>query len=114
MLCLRGGAVFVLASAGQSPWLSSRGARLAVFRAVPCFEAPVVCAFVSQGGYLRSAWFRLVARRPLAWSGDSLAPPVVFAATSVLSSGALVFNPLGGHAHWCWCHLPPSTSCPWI
>ena len=36
MLCLLRGAVFVLVPAGQSPWLGPLGARLAVFRVVPC------------------------------------------------------------------------------
>ena len=64
VLCLCGGAVFALASAGQSPWLGLRGAGLAVFGAVPRFAAPVVCASVSQGGCRRSGLFCLVARRP--------------------------------------------------
>ena len=50
VLCLPGGAVFVLVSAGQLPWLGPRGAGLAVFRVVPCFAAPVVCASVPQCG----------------------------------------------------------------
>ena len=74
MLCLFVGAVFMLASAGQLPWLGSWGAGLAVFRAVPCLAAPVLCASVSQGGCRRSVWFRLVAGRPLAWRGSSLGP----------------------------------------
>ena len=74
MVCLRGGAVLVLASAGQSPWLGSRGAWPAVFLAVLCSAAPVVCVLVSQGGCRRSGWFGFVARRPLVWRGGSLAP----------------------------------------
>ena len=75
MQCLRGGAVFVLASAGQSPWPGSRGAELAVFRSVPCSAAPAVCASLFQGGCRRSGCFGLVARRPLVWYGSSLPPP---------------------------------------
>ena len=75
VLCLFGGAAFALASAGQSPRLGSRGAGLAVFRAVARFAAPVVCASVSQGGCRRSGWFDLVARQPLAWRGGFLGPP---------------------------------------
>ena len=48
---------------------------LAVFRAMPCFAAPVVCASASQGGCRRSGWFGLMPRRPLGWHGGSLAPP---------------------------------------
>ena len=66
VLCLRGGAVFVLVSAGKSPWLGLRGAGLAVFCAVPCFAALVMCASVPQCGCRSSGWFGLVARRPLA------------------------------------------------
>ena len=75
VLCLRGGAVFVLLSAGQLPWFRLRGAGLAVFCAVSCFVAPVVCASMSHGGCRRSGWFGLVARRPLAWRGGSLGSP---------------------------------------
>ena len=75
--------VLVLASAGPSPWLGSRGAGLAVFRAVPCFAAPVVCASASQGGCRKSGWFCLVACWLLAWRGGSLgslssSPPQAF------------------------------------
>ena len=66
VLCLRGGAVFVLVPAGQSPWLGPRGAGLAVFCVVLSFAATVVCASVPPCGCLRSGWFGLVARRPLA------------------------------------------------
>ena len=66
VLCLLGGAVFVLVPAGQSPWLGPRGAGLAVFRVVPCLAAPVVCASVPQCGCRRLGWPGLVARRPLA------------------------------------------------
>ena len=75
LLCLRGGAVFVLASAGKLPWLGARDARLAVFGAVPCSAAPLVCVSVSQGGCQWSGWFGLVARRPLAWCVGFLGPP---------------------------------------
>ena len=66
VLCLRGGAVFVLVSAGPSPWLRPRGAGLAVFRVVSCSAALVVCAPVPECGCRRSGWFGLVGRRPLA------------------------------------------------
>ena len=66
MLCLHGGAVFVLVPAGQSPWLGPRGAGLTVFRVVPCFVAPVVCESVPQCGCRRPGWPGLVARGPLA------------------------------------------------
>ena len=49
-LCLRGGAVFLLVSAGQLPWLGLRAAGLAVFCAVPSLAAPVVCASVLRCG----------------------------------------------------------------
>ena len=74
MLCLAGVAMFVLASAGQSSWLGSLGAGLAVFPAVPCSAAPVVCASVSQGSYRRSGLFGLVARRLFARRDGSLGP----------------------------------------
>ena len=74
MLCLRGDEVFMLVSTGHSRWPGTRVAGLAVFSAVPCFTAPVVCVSVSQGGCRRSGLFGFMAHRPLAWQGCSLAP----------------------------------------
>ena len=48
MLFLLGGAVLVLVSAGQSPWLGPRGAGSVVCRVMLCFAAPVVCVLVPQ------------------------------------------------------------------
>ena len=84
MLCVRGGAVFVLTSAGQLPWLSLRGAGLAVFRAVPCFAAPVVCASVYQGCCRRSDWFSFGGTRAFSVAWRFSGPCVVVAATSIL------------------------------
>ena len=61
VLCLLGGAVFVLVPTGQLPWLGGRGAGLAVCRVVPCLAAPVMCASVPQCGCRRLGWPGLVA-----------------------------------------------------
>ena len=66
VLCLHDGAVFVIVPAGLSPLTRSEGVGLVVFRVVPCFAAPVVCASVPQCGCRRPGWPGLVARRPLA------------------------------------------------
>ena len=66
VLCLLGGAVFMHVLAGQSPWFGPRGAGLELFRVVPCFSAPVVCALVPQCGCRKPGWPGLVARWPLA------------------------------------------------
>ena len=61
MLCLLGGAMFVLMPACQSPWQGPRGAGLAVCRVVPCLAVLVVCALVPQCGYRQLGWPGLVA-----------------------------------------------------
>ena len=71
MLCLLRGAVPVLVSAGQSPWLGPRVAGPAVCRVVPCFAAPVVCVSVPEcvAGGLGGLPCVLVSGRPVRGGG---------------------------------------------
>ena len=56
MLFLLGGAVLMLVSASQSPWLGPRGAGSVMCRVVRCFAALVVCVSVPQCGYRGLGW----------------------------------------------------------
>ena len=56
VLFLLDGALLVLVSAGQSPWLGPRGAGSVVCCVVPCFAASVVCALVPQWGCRGLGW----------------------------------------------------------
>ena len=67
VLCLLYGAVSVLVPAGQSPWLGTWGAGLAVCLVVSCLAGPVVCASVPQCGWRRLGWPGLVARGLASW-----------------------------------------------
>ena len=79
VLCLHGGAVFVLLPAGQSPWLGPRGAGLAVL----WWCSGGVCVGASvRLPVARVSWLGGMPAISVAWRFSG--PPAVVAATSVL------------------------------